>query len=101
MASSDENMRVPSEDDSQNLHKQMEVLTEKSMQFNDDLVITQDMEETEIFDQKFENSFTKEEPRKMLQLKQISKQSQIDKIKLKKNIQNNKVQIQDINIKVA
>ena len=85
MASSDENLKVPSSgDEAQNPHKQMEVLTEKSIQFNDDLVITQDIEETEIFDQKFENSFTKEEPRKMLKMTQAS--NQIEKMKLKKNI---------------
>ena len=41
MASSEENLNVPSSgDDTHNLHKQMEVLTEKSLLFNDDLVIT-------------------------------------------------------------
>lgn len=61
MVSSDENL--PSSGDSQNLHKQM---------FNDDLVITHDIEDTEIFDQKFENSFTKEEPRKLLLMSRVS-----------------------------
>jgi hypothetical protein len=49
-----------------------------------------------VYDQKFENSFSHHEPRIMLQ-----KSIDISKLKVKKSISSNKVQIQDINLKVS
>jgi hypothetical protein len=86
MASSDENLKLPSDgDEDYYLHKRVKNFTAQSMP--DDLVVTQ-IEETEVFDQKFENSFKKEEPRILLQ-----KSLDMTKLKLKKSIHNNKAHI--------